>query len=230
MRKIHALSLALVAVFSFAAFMVASASASELLANGNIISASENLEATLLGTLALTDVNASVKPEVLCEGIFDLLIENGTLAFVNAVLMDNGELLAENALNLAGTSVAGDDIECEAMSVCTNPTLVVALNLPWHIELELSGTAYLMHFLSGTEEAGKEPEYNVDCNVPLIGLQEDVCDGLTLASLTEPVVGDVEAEFNSQEANCQLGGALSGLLVGKALLEDTLGGVTFSLS
>jgi hypothetical protein len=57
------------------------------------------------------------------------------------------------------------------------------------------------------EEAGKIHTYNVDCST-IIGLQEDICDGLVYALLTEPGLEDVVAKFETtKEGNCTLGGA-----------------------
>jgi len=225
MRKLHVLALALVAVFAFAAISATSAlAASELLGNAATIS---ELAAQITGSLLLEDTKATGKPDVLCEGIFDVLLVNGTLTFIEQVLMSNGELLAATVNNLE-KAVEGDDIECtDDSSICSAPVLVVAVNLPWHVELELISELYKLHFLSGSEEAGKEPGYVVDCN-SLLGLVEDICEGLVFAEMVAEA-GGVEAKFNSiEEASCSQGGAKAADIVGTGLIEET--GVTFSLN
>jgi hypothetical protein len=231
MRKFYGSALALLSVFAVGGYVASAAFAeSELLANGNVILASENLLIEVKGELLLEDTGAPGKPDILCTGTFDLLHETGTLAFINDVLDSNGELLAASLSNLAGVSTAGDDIECADMSgTCSGVVLVVALNLPWHLELELlAGDAEEPYMLDFLEEAGKQPEYAIDCN-SLLGLVEDQCDGLVYAFLLDLGAGDVTVGFlPTPEAGCKLGGAGSSVLEGESLLED--GTTMFSLS
>jgi hypothetical protein len=234
MRKLYGLPLALLSVFAVGGYVASAAFAeSEILANGSVILASEDLHFELAGELLLEDVNAPGKPDYLCTGIFDGLFESGTLAFINEILDINSELLAASLLNLSGVATGGDDLECADMTgTCSGISLVVALNFPWHLELVLLGgdteEPYMFDFLSGSEEAGKEPEYAIDC-IAFGVLVEDQCDGLVFAFLLDLGEGDVTAGFlPTAEGNCKLGGAGSGILEGEALIED--GTTLFSLS
>jgi hypothetical protein len=224
-KKIHVIWFALLAIFAFGAFSATSALAvPEILANGAKIAAGVDLHLELEGELLLSDVNAPAILDVECSGIFDGLVEApGTLIFINEVLMLDKTLLAasgEGVLNLAGTEInTGDDVECiEKANLCIPPVLVVALNLPWHVEIELTEPpdTYRANFL---EEAGHEPEYYVDCKFRELGgvLVEDVCDGLVEARLeNDALSGDLLAAFEEgfgPNGSCALGGAGSGRLL-----------------
>lgn len=227
MRKLRIISFALFAILAVGAYMTSSAFAvSELLANGATISG--DLPISITGTLLLEDEGAPGKPDIVCQGIFDGLFESGTLGFINEVLMSNGELLEATIKDLTAT-VSGDDIECtSANGTCSGTVLVVALHLPWHLELELlADGSWMLDFL---EEAGKEPAYALDCST-IFGLVEDVCDGLVYATLDQNGVGDVLALFAvTKEGNCTLGGTASGALSGEGLIVDTADGATFDFN
>jgi len=230
MRKFYGLALALLSVFAVGAYVASAAFAeSQILANGNVILASENLEFTLKGELLLEDSGAPGKPDVLCTGAFDGLFESGTLAFINEVLDTAGELLVASINDLLGL-VEGDDVECTDMAgTCMGTVLVVALHLPWHLEIELltadTEEPFMFDFLN---EAGKEPAYAIDC-ITLLGLVEDVCDGLVEAYLLDLGAGDVTAGFLPiLQGDCTLGGVGKGVLEGESLIED--GNTLFSLS
>jgi hypothetical protein len=224
-KKIHVIWFALLAVFAFGAFSATSALAvPEILANGAKIAAGVDLNLELEGELLLSDVSAPSILDVECSGIFGGLVEApGTLIFINEVLMLDKTLLAaanEGVLNLGGTEInTGDDVECiEKANLCIPPVLVVALNLPWDVDIELTEPpdTYRANFL---EEAGKQPEYYVDCKFTELGgiLVEDVCDGLVEARLeNDPITGDLLAAFEEGfglNGSCALGGAGSGRLL-----------------
>ena len=238
MRKIHTLGLMLFALLALGASTASSAfAASAFLLNGAEIKA--NVPATVTtnaNNLLLEDMGVSPTPDILCSGSFDGTITGaslGVLLTIEAVLMlpETGEteglLLEETVL-----TKVGDDVECEDMNnVCSAPVLLVALNLPWHTEVELSGTTFLLHFLSGAEEAGKEPEYYLNCNT-LIGLIEDFCHGLTNAQLVNGT-GGLEGLFSENETTtpsgtCTAGGEKEGLLFGGGLITSTSGTLTVS--
>lgn len=197
MKKLSAIGLALGVVCVMCTVVVPSALAvSKLLANGSAIT--EDLEVSISGSLILKDNNPLVgNVEILCEGIFDGLIEPGTegvLGFVNAVLMANGELLEESAADLEATRTGGDDIECTPITVCNNPTLVVAINLPWHLEVELAGGVYFFNFLE-LNEAGLSAGYSISCKT-IFGTSTVFCDGLVRAEILEDASGNANTEFN----------------------------------
>jgi hypothetical protein len=232
MRKFYGLALALLSVFAVGGYVASAAFAeSEILANGNVILASEDLLFELKGELLLEDTGAPGKPDILCTGTFDGLFESGTLAFINEVLDTAGELLIDSSLlNLGGILTTGDDVECVDMSgTCMGVVLVVAFNLPWHLELELlTGDTEEPYMLDFLEEANKEPEYAINCNT-LLGLVEDQCDKLVYAFLLDLGSGDVTAGFlPAPEGSCKLGGVGTGVLEGESLIED--GNTLFSLS
>jgi hypothetical protein len=233
MRKFYGLMLALLSVSVVGAHMASVAFAeSEWLVNGAVISAAEDLHFTLKGEVLLEDTGAPGKPDILCTGALDGLFESGTLAFINEVLDSSGELLAATIKDLSST-VEGDDVECTDMSgTCSGVVLLVALHLPTHVELELLvGDAEEPYMADALEEAGKEPAYAIDCN-SLLGLVEDVCDGLATAFLLDLGAGDVTVGVLAiKQGNCSLGGIETSVLEGEALLEDTDSpGSMFSLS
>jgi hypothetical protein len=234
-RKIYLLGLALLAVFASSALAATSAFAeSEILLGGNAIA--KLVPITITGELLLEDINFNPKIDVMCQGIFDGMIEpGGKLAFIEELLNISGELLNEaGVLNGAGN----DMIDCLALpeADCSGGVALVTVNLDgttlWKVDVILEGSAYLAHFLE-TAEAGETnvvtPMYTVDCVAPLIGLVEDLCEGLSTARLymqgttlrgsfnslaiTEPFGA------NSQLTFCSQGGANSGLL------ESEKGGV-----
>jgi hypothetical protein len=68
--------------------------------------------------------------------------------------------------------------------LCIPPVLVVALNLPWDVTLSLTEPPDQYH-ADFVEEAGKQPEYYVDCKFRAFGglLVQDECEGLVEARL-----------------------------------------------
>lgn len=220
MRKIQIVGLALVAMFAFSAASATSASAvSKLLwNNGEITALLLVLVEPTAELLLLEDMNAIGKPDILCSGDLDGMIESGgVLGFI------------EELLTLAGVNEA-NTVSCVSDNgTCEGAVLVTAINLPWHLEVVLIAGRYLLHFLNGVEEPGKEPGYITDC-LTLGGLLlvEDKCEGLTYALLANEA-GGLLAEFSENEeittaANCTVGGAKQGLLFGDGFITDTGGG------
>jgi hypothetical protein len=224
-KKIHVIWFALLALFAFGAFSATSAFATpEILANGAKIAAGVDLHLELEGELLLSDVSAPAVFDAVCSFIFDGLVETpGTLIFINEILMLDKTLLAasgEGVLNLAGTEVnTGDGIECtEVNNLCTGAVLVVPLNLPWDVDIELTEPpdTYRGDLL---EEVSKQPEYYMDCKFTELGglLLEDVCDGLVEARVeNNPMTGDLLAAFEEgfgPNGSCALGGAGSGRIL-----------------
>jgi hypothetical protein len=200
MRKFYLVGLALFAVFAFGAMAASSAFAvSKILWSNEEILALLPFQIT--GELLLEDLQipALERPDVVCSGIFDGMIEpGGTLAYIEELLMLNGE-----ALNEAGEKVASGGVHVECVdnnSRCmAGSALLAVLNLPWHLEVILdAGGQYLVHFLSGAEEAGKEPEYHIVCINPFTGkVEEDLCHGLSSARLYTDTEGKLRGSFNS---------------------------------
>lgn len=202
MKKLYTFGLALAAVFAFGAFVVVPAFAvSQILAGSPGVPITAMLELQTTGEIILHNLTNGA--EVLCSGTFDGLVEpGGVQGAINEVLMLDGTLLAENTPNLAGTSVAGDDIECIKVKVCENePVLVVAWNLPWSTEIILVGTEYRLKF---TSEVG----YTVECTV----LFSKVVLRCSVTNAEAPLLldanGDLAGEFDEAigpEASCSDG-------------------------
>jgi len=241
-RKIHLVGLTLFAVIALSAIGATSAfAASEILFLGLEIKELLPIETT--GELLLEDTGANPKLDLDCSGTFDGMIEpGGKLFFVEALLMLGGELLNEaGVLNGEGN----DMIDCKVLpenTTCEKNEALVTVNLNgitlWHVELlldtfELSGgeimTAYLGHFLTGAESGIENvvtPMYTVDCVNPLIGLIEDLCEGLSSARLYVDAAGNLRGSFNSlalakstdewaaesEKTTCSIGGAGTGLV------------------
>jgi hypothetical protein len=228
MRKIHVLGVALFAALALSAVASSSAFAVSkvLLNNAEITTKIPFSVESDAGNLLLEDMGATGKPDILCSGFFDGTIEpGGVLAFLEGVLTLTGENKANSI------SCVSDNGTCEGA------VIVTALNLPWHLEVVLATIGgvehYLLHFLSGTEEANKMPAYSVDCLV--FGLLfEDVCQGLTFADLTEnSTEGDLLGVFSENTAitpagNCSEGGVEQGLLFGDGLITSTSGPLELS--
>jgi len=231
MRKFHVLGLALTATVMFAAFTAASAFAeSELLAKGTTIAAGAELPIEITGELLLEDMGAVGKPDILCTGIFDGHTVGPKLAFITALLMSNGELLDENG----GTTGPNDMVDCVSDNgTCEGEVLVTVLNMPWHIEIELSGTTFLAHFLKAGEEGAGEttttPEYDVDCQT-FLGLVEDKCGGLTFAKLENMAEEDLLGIFDetSPAVPCSQSSGEQGLLEGNGLITIEGGAASVS--
>jgi len=236
-RKFFLVGLALFGVMAFSAVVVSSAFAEEskILAGGNAIVAL--LPILIEGELLLEDEKATPKLNLDCSGKFDGWIEpGGTLGYITDLLMLGGELLNElGVLNGAGN----DMIDCVVLGseVCSKNEALVTVNLNgttvWHIELVLDSateTDYLVDFLNLHDieellEASTvvEPQYIVDCET-ILGLAEDVCEGLSSARLYMDLAGNLRGSFNhlllaesawaaeSQLTKCSLGGVESGVL------------------
>jgi hypothetical protein len=236
MSNRHTIWSLLAAVFVFGAISVAPAlAASKFLLGGSEITSTQIgvKIAPLTGAkFLLEDVGMLQIVDLLCSGTFTGSIEpGGTLVSFLLFLMSNEEALAETVLGKGGY-----DIECEdAKKVCTSPVLLVALNLVWHMNVELEtllgGERYVLHLL---EEVEKEPEFYIDCNTAL-GLVEDYCKGLTIAELKNEAGAGVVAEFSENEEltppmNCTVGGEKKGLLVGSFLITDSENNIELSVS
>jgi hypothetical protein len=237
MRKTCAIGSVLAAalVFGVAGASPAVAASKFLLGGSEITSTQIGVKvAPLAGAkFLLEDVGMLQVVDLLCSGSFTGSIEpGGTLVNFILFLMSNEEALAETVLGKGGY-----DIECEdAKKVCTAPVLLVALNLVWHMNVELEtllggGERYVLHLL---EEVEKEPEFYIDCNT-MLGLVEDYCKGLTIAELTNEAGAGVLATFSENEEltpplDCTVGGEKKGLLAGSFLITDSENNIELSVS
>jgi|HubBroStandDraft_6_1064221.scaffolds.fasta_scaffold442794_1 hypothetical protein len=235
MKNIRIVGLTLVAVFALSAFAVSSAFASgELLLAGAKMGAGQEIPIEISGELLFEDSGAATSPSVICSGIFDGITVGPTLLYISELLT-----LAKVA--------EGNLVLCKKEKTCEGESIdFEALNFPWHGELELmevSGKSiYLVILLA---ETGHTPEYNIDCVVPLLGLQEDSCSGESSARINNTGEGFL-GYFNklalsepfgaeSKNANCSIGGTEKGELnsnpeteAGGAAVTSTSGALTVS--
>jgi hypothetical protein len=232
MKKLHLVGLALLAVFAFGALAVSSASAAELLLNGNALGATQSIEVEISGELLFEDEGAFGHPDLLCSGIFLGHTEGGTLMFITELLMLNLEALAGEDLAGAATA-AGTDVECtDDNSVCLGSTLITVQHLPWHIELELMAAGaneFLAVFL---EEIGHIPNYIVNCNT-FLGLMYDECEGGSSARLfnNAGLLGEFNLAAETPNAECtQSLGELLGKIesIGAGVITSPSGALTVS--
>lgn len=164
MKKLYAVSLALVAVFALSALTASSAFAVTLLAewllNGGVIATPDLVE--IPGELTLINLNAAglgIKAELLCSGIL-----------VGTVGPSSADLITE-LLNLAGEKIGEGlgtlELVCTNTANCTNPK-VWAEGLPWETEAELleqtAGTFFADYLLNG--------QYLAECTVLGVSAEE----------------------------------------------------------
>ena len=225
MKKIQIVWLALFAVFAFSAVAASSAFAEDTqwLWEGAKIAA--ELAVDTEGELLLEDSGASVKIDILCNGLFGGVV--GGLLGVADPLLDEVNDIEDLHMNL------DSQLDCEAETSCAEKLAnVTAVNLPWKTELLLethNGVSEFMDdFTSDNGVAGVKPGYTVDCIV-LGVLVEDTCTGepkALLENVTGGVLGtfDENAEINPP-GECTLSSGLKeGLVIGTGLTVHTGGG------
>jgi hypothetical protein len=204
MRKIHVLSVALVATLAFGAMNAAFASAATLqwLAGG--VKITEPLASETVGELEFVDTSTIIGTEVglLCSGIFDGTVGPGT-----------EDMLAE-LLNLSKEKIELGVrlITCTVTKGTCGTATVAFENLPWLTELELMGTEAEPLFLDKILTGGKgEPGFLLHCTSPLSF--EEACLGAASSDLeNDPLESDV------------LGGFIGKELVGKCNSKTTATG------
>jgi hypothetical protein len=235
MRTTYSVGAVVACLLAFGAVgMTPAVAASKFLLGGSEITATTSIKMTpLSGTkFLLEDVGGTQVTDLLCSGSFEGAINaGGTTGSFTLMEMFNGELLIEMVLGKEG-----DDIECEDVKkICNAPVLLVALNFIWRTKVELATILgverYLFDFMV---EAGKEPEFYVDCNTAL-GLVEDYCKGLLAAELKNEAGAGVLAEFSENEEitpplNCTIGGEKKGLLGGSLLITERLSNIELAVS
>jgi hypothetical protein len=228
MRKIHVFGLALFAVFAFGAAVVSSAFAGEWLANNNVITVELEAETEgLLFLINLTAANGTVLVELHCSGFFlGFLIGNDALIVdldslggeVIGSLGDTNEL----ALDCLVVNTAGGLGDCilNDLVLVWPLNLNLELGLDWLTTIELMGAGAEEFLLDFPTQSG----YEVRCQTGILGEQENKCEGLSSAVLTN-VAGGVLGEFNanSEKVACVQGGAESGVLLGEGTTKLTNG-------
>jgi hypothetical protein len=231
-RHLQILGALLFAALALSAIAAASAFGSTgWLVDGKPITEAEGALATETEEeLELTDLGATPSLKVSCKDILD-----GT---VGPEVKDE----ITEVLNVAKEKIGtGLPLSCTVTnsSICAgNKVSVQPVHLPWLTELEgMEAEAYILDHLFGSG-AGKEPGYTIDCET-LLGLAEDICEGLTSAKAENTTENDVLEIFSevagieSQKRNCTSGGAGVGDIKGEGLVLLTSGktleaaGVTF---
>ncbi len=219
MKKIHILGVTLFAMFAFGALSAGSAFAAEtaqwLVDSGTIaLGEAINVNVSVNSTgLLLEDMNATLKPEVLCtkaEGL-GFVYSNGEDEIVE------------------GTCTASESMTSGV--TCTAPKPV---DLPWLTQLvqETSG-----EYLDLIKSDGKgEPGWQVECTA--LGVKvSDTCvtENGKPVQKNDEATEEVESIFaleveKSEEANCTVGGKEEGLLAGSLFLTALVGGVLLKLT
>ena len=211
MKKIHILGVALFAMFAFGVVSAGSAFAVETaqwLVDAATIALTEKVNVDLTTNSAgilLEDMNATLKPDVLCL----------TVAKALGFLYSNGE----------DEVVEGECTEVESMTSGVTCSSVKPVNLPWLTQLvqESSGA-----FLDLIKSDGKGiPGWEVECTA--LGVKvTDKCETengkpeqLNNTSTEEVEATFLESVAESEEAKCSVGGEKEGLVVG-TLLTDAL--------
>jgi hypothetical protein len=222
MKKTHLVGFALLAIFAFSSFIVASASAEEVpqwLVNGEPIRLGESMDVNILPVegeenILLEDMNAPGTPDILCE-----------MSNALAWLLPNGEDLQETGECI---KTVDDKGTCEAAASIT----VKLVNLPWTTQLkETEAGVFEDGVTAGT---GGNPGWEVKCRILFINVT-DICTSTsekgTVTNLADGLVLIVDDTFVGDE--CTLNNTTSGLIEEHVILHglDKLGNlVTLSAS
>lgn len=206
MKKIHALALALVAVFVFGAISVASASALEWLIDGT--SATSLISVENIGTLVIEDSKIGLK--MACKGVLDGSVGPAGEDEVTEILASG-----------VATSLAAP-LVCEGSGGCSAPAELAGEGLPWHTKL--TGT---------TEDSIEKSTYWSMCNV-LGFLTEEECTLTSSKWIVKNGAVDVEVAAGTKitpAANCTIGGQGSGVQEFEGVnLTQTLEGLIVAIS
>ncbi len=207
MKRIHIVGITLFAMLGFGALSAGSAFAQETaqwLVDSATIALTESWNVDITGELLLEDMNATLKPDVLC-------IEVLALGF----LYSNGE----------DTVTEGECMKEESMTSGVSCETPKPANLPWLTQLVQVSTAP-PEYLDEIKNGGKgEPGWTVTCTA--LGVKvTDTCTTENGKPLQENIAGtgEVESVFaevvaKAEEANCTVGGVQQGLVVGSLFLN-----------
>ena len=234
MKKIQIVWLALFAAFAFSAVAVSSANAEDTqwLWEGSKITSELAVDTAF--ELLFEDMGASVKIDILCNGLFGGVV-GGVLGTADPLLGEINDV--EDLVGHLTSATQTEPLDCEAETTCAEKLeLVTPINLPWKTELLLETHGGVSEFIdditSDSGVSGARPGYAVDCIV-LGTLIEDTCTN-ELKPLLENETGGVLGAFDESEeinppGSCSLGGASAFLIVGSSLTVHT-GGGTLSVS
>jgi hypothetical protein len=217
MKKIQILGLALFAVLAFGAFAASAAFAVETpqyLVNGAVIALGTKVNSDIIsaaaqgggGPVSIEDMNASTKPDILCE------VENSLMW-----LESNG----------ASEIVSG---ECKNPVVdsgtCGKP-VVVPVNLPWTgTLLEPTAGNYELDITQGKglNAETEAPGWLAECEVLFVKIDDTCTTTKGKVLLSNLADGLLQGEFMEvilaeEQANCTVGGKEQGLVVGTGVIH-----------
>lgn len=210
MKRMHILSIALLSMFAVCAVSAGSAFAVETtqwLIDGTSIPLAEMWNVNITAELLLEDMNATLKPDVLCLEVLGL-----------QWLLSNGE----------GQVVELECMKVEVMTSGITCEIPKPLNLPWLSEL-LQGVTGGKEFFFQRWTSGRGPwGWEVSCTA--LGIK--VVDDCTVEEEKTPLREDGEEseseleeapENKEEEANCTVGGKAEGLQVGDLFGEALTG-------
>src|SRR6478609_9047517 len=205
MRKIQVLGLVLFAVFAVSAAVASAAFAGEWLEDNLPIQVGEELPADTEGTLTLinlTGAGGTVLVELECSGLFEGDLLAGGVGLILDLYSLGGETIGSlgdtNTLPLACLVIKtagglGDCLLNDLVEVWTH-NLNLELGAVWETLIELMAAGAEEFLLDLPTYSG----YEVVCETGFLGLQENLCEGLTTAVLTN-VAGGVLGVANQIE-------------------------------
>ncbi len=203
MKKSHILGVTLFAMFAFAGSASAAETAQWLVDGATTVLAEAiNVDGSTNSTgILLEDMNATLKPDILCTKVEGL-------GFVYA----NGE----------GEVVEGKCTASESMTSGVTCEAPVPVDLPWLTWLYQESSGEFLGLI--TSDGKGEPGFQVTCTA--LGIKvTDTCTGENLKSTqkndgtTEEVeVTGLETVEKSEEASCTVGGKEEGLISGSGFL------------
>jgi hypothetical protein len=216
MKQIHILGLALFAVLAFGAFAASAAFAVEApqyLVNGATIALGTRVNSDIIsaaaqgggGPVLIEDMNASTKPDILCE------VENSLMW-----LESNGvsEIVSGECKNPVVDS-----------GTCGKP-IFVPVNLPWTgTLLESTAGNYEMDLTQGKGLTEAEaPGWLAECEVLFVKIDDTCTTTRGKVLLSNLADGLLEGEFMEvialeEQVNCTVGGKEQGLVVGTGVIH-----------
>src|SRR6478609_4623133 len=233
MRKIQVLGLTLFAVFAVSAAVASAAFAGEWLEDNNPILAGEELPVDTEGTLILVNLtgagSTAVLVELECSGLFEGTVLAGGVGLIFDLYSLGGETIGSlgdtNTLALACLVIKS----AGGLGDCLLNDLVEVWPLNLNLELGAVWETKIELMAAGTEEFLLDfptySSYEISCETGFLGLQENKCEGLTTAVLSNVAGGVLGVANQTEETTCTVG---KGTLIGEAL--TSIPGKTLTVS